>query len=304
MRSGLALLGACLIAQVSLAEEASEPNWIPSLDLGFSTYDYSADATVENFVDPPRHEDTINDPSRQLQFKIGAGLMGPMIEGVRGHPRLFIQGGFQFAPFSSDKIFKTGELRGDPELEISKFTIARNIQISRGCLTRDPPNCPARAPENFEGQGSEIDAKIDSPAWYAALGLAFQVPMGEVWLLQVRPSVAYSVEKVEMSGRLRTVIETDPVNEVFEVHQSSVQGAAVIDHHLGFGLELAFSMFRRDLPIRTWLYADAQFMWLLNDPTTHFADSSGVAAYTVERDGFGIRGGAGFRFSWMGFGAR
>jgi len=160
-----------------------------------------------------------------------------------------------------------------------------------------------RDPENFEGQGAEVTAEIPNPSWYAQLGLAFQVPLGEVWLMQLKPSVAYAYEKVEMTGRLRTVIETDPANEVFEVRDGSGQASAT-NHNVGVGMEFAFSMFRRDLPIRTWLYLDTQFMWLLGESTTDFADSSGVSAYSVDRDTFNVRGGAGLRFSWMGRGDR
>jgi len=40
---------------------------------------------------------------------------------------------------------------------------------------------------------------------------------------------------------------------------------------------------------------------LVSDPTTTFADTNGVATYTVVRDDFGIKGGGGLRFSWVGF---
>jgi hypothetical protein len=54
--------------------------------------------------------------------------------------------------------------------------------------------------------------------------------------------------------------------------------------------------------VRVSLYADVRFLWVISDRTTEFSDS--VATYEVERDPFGIRGGAGLRFSWVGFGAR
>ena len=61
-------------------------------------------------------------------------------------------------------------------------------------------------------------------------------------------------------------------------------------------------LFRELRPVRVSLYADARFLWVLGDRTTTFSDS--VATYDVRRDGFGIRGGAGLRFSWVGLGPR
>ena len=43
-------------------------------------------------------------------------------------------------------------------------------------------------------------------------------------------------------------------------------------------------------------------LWLISDPTTTFSDPAGLATYTVTRDEFGVRGGAGLRFSWKGLG--
>jgi hypothetical protein len=42
-------------------------------------------------------------------------------------------------------------------------------------------------------------------------------------------------------------------------------------------------------------------MWLVSDSTTRLADTNGVATYSITRDDFGIKGGGGLRFSWMGF---
>ena len=64
---------------------------------------------------------------------------------------------------------------------------------------------------------------------------------------------------------------------------------------------MALTLFRSARPIRVSLYAEARFMWLLSDSTTTFADPLGVATYSVVRDDFGIKGGGGLRFSWVGF---
>jgi hypothetical protein len=176
-------------------------------------------------------------------------------------------------------------------------------EIASKCDERVPPNCFTSEPEQFEGQGSEILAELQNPSWYAALGVAFDVPVADSLLLQVKPSIAYNVEQIDMTGRITTVIETDPVNEMFEVHRDAASASST-DHSLGLGIELVLALSRAGRPIRTSLYLDARFLWLLSDPTTEFSDPgpTGFGSFTVERDEFGIRGGAGVRFGWMGFG--
>jgi hypothetical protein len=80
--------------------------------------------------------------------------------------------------------------------------------------------------------------------------------------------------------------------------------ANAITRSILYGLESTLAPFRSVRPVRTLLYLNAQFMWLLSDPTTRLADPDGIAAFTVDRDRFDIRGGAGPRFSWMGFDTR
>ena len=292
-----------LIGQAAWAEPDREPRWIPSIDFGFDTFAYSAEASVENALNSPAQEGTQTDPSVELPFRLGGELMGPIFEGLPGRPRLFVQGGVQLKAFSSDRIFKVGELRGDAELDVALF---RNIYIAetiRKCAYLDPPDCYPREPGEFVGQGSEIFAELQNPSWYAALGVAFSVPVADSWRLQVKPSIAYNVEQIDMTGRITTVIETDPVNEMFEVHRNAASASST-DHSLGLGIELALALSRAVRPIRTSLYVDARFLWLLGDPTTEFSDPgpTGFASFTVRRDEFGVRGGAGVRFSWVGFG--
>jgi hypothetical protein len=180
-------------------------------------------------------------------------------------------------------------------------------EIANKCDERPPPQtCFTAEPEQFAGQGSEIVAELQNPSWYAALGVAFNVPVADSLLLQVKPSIAYNVEQIDMTGRITTVVETDPDNEMFEVHRNAASASST-DHSLGLGIELALALSRAGKPIRTSLYVDARFLWLLSDPTTEFSDPgppTGFGSFTVERDEFGIRGGAGVRFSWMGSGGR
>ena len=290
------------MGQAAWAETDQEPRWIPSIDFGFDTFAYSAEASVENDINPPAQEGAQTNPIVELPLRLGGELMGPVFEGLPGRPRLFVRGGVQLNPFSSDKIFKAGELRGDTELDLFVHQSIHLVDIASKCDERDPPYCFTSEPEEFEGQGSEILAELQNPSWYAALGVAFDVPVADSLLLQVKPSIAYNVEQIDMTGEITTVAEIDPVNQMFEAHRDAASASST-DHSLGLGIELALALSRAGRPIRTSLYVDARFLWLISDPTTEFSSGpTGFGSFTVERDAFGIRGGAGVRFSWMGFG--
>jgi hypothetical protein len=300
--AGVALLALCLAGHAVSAEEVEEPAWIPSIDFAFDYFAFDADATVENHVNPPLVQGTQNSPNNQLIFQLGGELLGPMFEGLPGRPRLFIRGGAGLKPFSSDNIFQIGDIRGSVEGEIETFYRRRAQDIESGCEDAIPSFCSTKEPvlgqpDGFDSIGSEIEVDLLNPSWYASLGVAFHVPLATNLLLQVKPSVAYSGEKIDMVGWLTTVTEPSP--EVFEVYRSAAQ-TTITDHHLGAGLELALVLFREIRPVRTSLFVDARFLWLLSDPVTRFSDPLGVATFTVDRDEFGIRGGAGIRFSWMG----
>lgn len=301
--AGALLLALCLVGYATSAEEVEEPAWIPSIDFAFDYFAFDADATVENHVNPPLVAGTQNNPNNQLIFQLGGELMGPMFEGLPGRPRLFIRGGAGLKPFSSDNIFQIGDIRGSLENEINKFQLRREADIAMGCEDAIPSDCSSKDAvlgqlnDGFDSIGSEIEVDLLSPAWYASLGVAFHVPLATNLLLQVKPSVAYSGEKIDMVGWLTTV--TEPAPEVFEIYRSAEE-TTITDHHLGAGLELALVLFREIRPVRISLFVDARFLWLLSDPTTTFSDPLGLATFTVDRDEFGIRGGAGIRFSWMG----
>lgn len=326
---GALLLALCLRGPTAWAEgppEDEEPRWIPSLHFGFETFDTDTKSMVENDINSPAQEGTGSNASRQLMTQLGGELMGPRFEGLPGRPRLFVQAGLQLNSLSDDKIFQVGDLRVDTELEIKKFQNIRERDLARDnlpvrggngiadCLEQVPePTCLTAEPGDFEGQGSLINEDFQNPSWYAALGVAFDVPVAKSLLLQVKPSIAYNADRIDFSGRITTVVETEPVGEVPDherlgtdrgvpvVHRGSAS-ASTTHHSLGAGLELGLVLFRSARPIRTSLYADARFLWLLSDRTTTFSDS--VASYGVRRDTFGIRAGAGVRFSWMGLGGR
>ena len=282
-----------------VSEEVSEPSWIPSIDVGFEVFDYNVDTTVQNLANPPAWEGTQMEAQRQLMFRIGGELMGPAFEDLPGRPRLFVKGGAQIRTFSKDSIFLIGSPGQDvePESSVIEYNALGNF---RG----------AELPTDFWGQGSDVEATIQDPSWYAALGVAFDVPLGDNLLLQLKPSVVYSVEEIDFAGRLTTVVEIcdpcpgeDPNHDIptrtFLIERGQANESTT-DHSVGIGLEVAVVLYRNLRPVRVSLYAESRFLWLVSDSTTTFGDPS-VGSFSVMRDDFGIKGGGGLRFSWVGF---
>jgi hypothetical protein len=285
--------------------ESPEPSWIPSFELGFEAYSYDADTTIINLNDPTMWSETQPDGADQILLRIGGELMGPMFEDLPGRPRFFVQGGVGIPTFSNDNIFDLGDpdSEGEPEASIARY-------YSNGEGSNDYPL-------DFEGQGSSLDADLQSPTWYAGLGIAFSVPISSGLMLSIKPSVQYSVEDIDFEGKLRTVEDTSPPGTVdpdpcgtrspswppcertFTIHRSS-GNFDTTDHSIGPGLELAMA-FMSTRPIRISLFAQMKALWLVSDETNSFTDSAGVASYSVERDDLTVRGGAGIRLSWVGF---
>jgi len=289
-------------ASAAAADELPEPSWIPSIEIGLETFDYNVDTTVENHINPPAWAGSQKEADRQTMLRVGGELMGPTFGDLPGRPRLFAQGGALIRLFSSDDIF----VDGDPIVE---------LEPERGIGQYQTSGSPALdLPGDFVGQGSLITGQFQDPSWYAGLGVAFRVPLGTTMLLYVKPSVQYSMEKIDLSGAFTTVAEPVPMVDPFPcgsagnppcireffIHRSR-SDVSVTNHSVGPGIEVALVLSRSVRPIRVSLYAEARFLWLLNGSTTTFADPGGVATYVVTRDNFGIKGGGGLRFSWVGF---
>ncbi len=282
------------------------PRWIPSIETGFETFDYNTKTEVLNLINPPAWQSDQHEASRQLMYRIGGELMGPAFEDLPGKPRLFAKGGAQFKAFSSNEISAIADpaVSAEPETGVATYYLRGNFKGEN-------------LPTDFVGQGNIVNADFQDPSWYAALGVAFSFPIGDNLLLQLKPSVQYSMEKIDIWGVLSTVNETTPPGvgdpdcglalnppvpcpREFTVYKSRAD-ATTTDHSLGFGTEVAVALFRKVRPIRVSLYAEARFLWLLNGSTTSFSDPNSIAVYSVSRDNFGIKGGGGVRFSWVGF---
>jgi hypothetical protein len=285
-------------------EEFPEPSWIPSIEVGFEAYSYDVDTTIINLGDPTVWSETQSGGADQILLRIGGELMGPMFESLPGRPRLFVQGGVGIRTFSDDRVFELGnpDLDSEPEAGIGNYH-------ANGPGDRD-------LPVDFDGQGSWLDADLQDPTWYAGLGIAFSVPISTELSFYIKPSVQYSVEDIDFEGKLTTVEETTPPGTVdpfpcgtrpgrppcertFVVHRSTANFSTT-DHSVGPGLELAMA-FMSSRPIRVSLFAQIRALWLVSDATNSITDPNGVASYSVERDDLTVRGGAGIRFSWVGF---
>lgn len=289
-------------------EESREPSWIPSLEIGFEAYSYDADSTITNSINPSFLSETQPEGLDQILLRIGGELMGPMFEDLPGRPRLFVQGGVGISTYSSDRAFEIGDpdLATEPEDGIANY-------YARGPGDRD-------LPMDFDGQGDWLDAKLQDPSWYAGLGIAFSVPTSTGLLFYIKPSFQYSMEDIDFRGKLKLVEETSPPGTVdpvpcgtslpgnpppppclrtFEIRESNVDFSTT-DHSIGPGLELAVAYLSLR-PIRISLFAQIRALWLLGDRTNGTADSAGLASYSIKRDSVTVKGGAGIRFSWVGF---
>jgi hypothetical protein len=215
-----------------------------------------------------------------------------------------VQGGVGFSAYSSDRVFEIDDpdVRFEPESDIALYDL-------RGARGKD-------LPEDFDGQGSRLDTGFDDPSWYAGLGIAFSVPTSVGLLFSIKPSVQYSAEPIDFTGKLKTVIETSPpgttdpspcgtvagpplCNRTFEIRESNADFSTT-DHSIGPGLEVAMA-FRSFGPIRISVFGQARVLWLVSDAVTNFTDPNGVASYSVERNDRVWKGGAGVRLSWVGF---
>jgi len=319
----LVAVSLCLMGQTGWAEEGTgagalpEPRWIPSIELGFDLFKYETTSTVVEVATDPRPADALNpnfngqqaNSITEIAFRLGGELMGPSFDSIPGGPRLFVQGGVHLQSFATERVFTIGDI-GSPETAvggINRHLGSLERSLARGCQhvpvgemrPDDVVSCPNLEPDEIPEQGSRIDAKFESPSWFAAIGVAFHVPLSENLLLQIKPSVAYTGESIDLTGKLTTVNE--PMLDRFEVLRD-VTDKSITDHSLGVGLELGLVLFRDVRPVRTTLFANTRFMWLLTDRTTTFGVTNGLATYTVRRDNMMVRGGAGVRFSWVGFG--
>jgi hypothetical protein len=288
-------------------EEFSEPAWIPSFEIAFDAGDYDTTSSVDSSVGQSGANSKSPD---NFMFRLGGGLMSPVLGQLPGNPRLFGRAGARLVARPNVETLEIGGI-GAPEDDIQSFYDDLATEIGKECQDPTDPDfpCPTAEPEDFDGQGSDIRATFSQPSWYAGVGIAFTIPLPIDGALRIKPSVEYNGEHIEMRGRVTSVTEPQP--DVFLVHRSLATDSTT-DHFLGPGLELEFVLGRSTRPLAFSIYADSRFLWLVSDRTLSFAgpttdpngNRTGTTTYTVERDSLNIRFGAGMRLSWTGLGRK
>lgn len=311
----LAALVICGSASAEEHEAPPEPNWILSLEAGLEGFDFESDGSIDGVLDG-----TID--NRQLIFELGGEIAGPALKSTPGRPRLFLGGGIGLPIDANISALDVGDPENDvnPEQDIEGYLRQLDAAVSsaiRPCRETPRP-CPEPLLEEFKGQGADIRIDLDTPTWYGNLGASFDFPVFADALVQVRPSLAYRGEKVDMAGRLtranldefdlnippggcdRTDPCTVPPTADFSIFRSRTGSKSRIYHHLGPRLELGVALSRSARPIRTTLYLQGTVLWLVSDRSKTLVGSDGIGSYSVRRDEISFRGGAGIRFSWLG----
>jgi len=242
-------------------EEFPEPDWIPSIDVGLEVFAWESDDSVQNLVNGPLWSASESNSLTQLLVTIGGELAGPPLKSFPGRPRVVLGGGIGIPTENADRTIDIGDPVNsvNPEQDIAAYMRRLETAIRRNCLTPPgdpppPPTCPEPEVEEFNGQGSDIRVSLDNPTWYANLGVSFDIPLFDTTLLQVRPSVAYRGEKLDLAGRLTTVtldefILADPPTVDFTIHRSRTPTKNFTHHHLGPRLELALVLSTRARPM-------------------------------------------------------
>jgi hypothetical protein len=117
-------------------EEVPEPDWIPSIDVGFEVFAWESNDSVQNLVNGPLWSASETNSITQLLVTIGGSLAGPALESVPGRPRLFVGGGLGSSV--------------NPEQDISNYIGRLETSIRRNCLTIPTRECPEPEVERFD----------------------------------------------------------------------------------------------------------------------------------------------------------
>lgn len=302
-----------------------EPNWIASLNVGLEAFDWKSDETVTNHINGPAWAGESDDSIRLYLLTFGGEIAGPAIEAVPGRPRIFLGGGIGLPSSTTDQTFSLGQepsKTNETERDIDSYlfvlenatrppTPPREFPIP--CQDRTPQTCPfpkllpdENGKADIDGQGSDIRVSFDTVTWFANAGISFDVPVFDTTLVQIRPSIAYRGERVKIESRLTTVtldelvFDYPPIAD-FTIHRSRPGAKNNVAHHLGPRLELAAVLSREARPIRTTLFVEGSYLWMLTDHKETQTDPGGIATFTVKRKTHGVRGGVGVRFSWIGW---
>jgi hypothetical protein len=133
-------------------EEVPEPDWIPSIDVGFEVFAWESNDSVQNLVNGPLWSASETNSITQLLVTIGGSLAGPALESVPGRPRLFVGGGLGIPTDTADQTIAIGDPASsvNPEQDISNYIGRLETSIRRNCLTIPTRECPEPEVERFD----------------------------------------------------------------------------------------------------------------------------------------------------------
>jgi len=267
--------------------ERDTAGWIPSLAVGVDvqsqTFSGVVDSEIRGLVTGDRSFVSANPTLR-------AEIMSPVLLEIAGRPRLFAHAGWQW-----------GWLVSSDERFVAKEGSPGDVVIEQGKRGTAPP------PRNYDGQGSEVDAKVDN-GWYAGLGVAFFAPIAD-YDFRIKGSVDYFQQEMSYQGTVHNVI----CNEVIVANafrcQLSSQIVQIVDgessntlHALGPRVGVELDVAKRG-PMALSIFLEGFVYWYLGSRSETFIGSNGTddALFSVKSDALVGGGSAGLRVSWRGF---
>lgn len=262
----------------------SDEIWLPSLAASFELFD--EEATGE--VGPPpggRFRDAGAERDTVTGIRLGTDLMAPELSGKLEDFRLLVGAGVQLDLDQEVPAQQAGDVlrRDQPDTDVEKANGAVN---------------PAPV-ASFKGQGSEVSASHELPAWWLQLGVAYTIPWFTDARVRLKPSIEYFGEEIRVKGRHVVATDRSPLLPRFAVERR--RGAETqVFHNLGPAFELEVV-----LKDSGWLtlsaFAQLRYLWAVGDRELTFRDDADqTVQFKYRRPANSFRGGAGVRLGWRG----
>lgn len=320
----LALLLVCIaLASASSAESRDETErWVPAIGGTSGIFAQSADAAVTssditytltsrvpvNLVEVVTVTTVTNEHLRPptdgddllVTPWVGgtAELMTPGLQALPGRPRLFARSDIGAAFGSERKVARERSPTSLPEIL---------------------PTEPYVSEEAVEGIGSETTAEVQPLFVNAGAGIAFTLDLFER-RLRIKPSVEYSREEIDFTGKVIRAVNTDtgiPTFGPIQRKDSHFFGIEItgddseVFQALGAGLELEMDTVRAG-PFMIAVYLQGRGLKILGDTKVEFSGETTVsqpeltpnpdtftADFRFDKGAWTYGGGVGFRFRWL-----
>jgi len=280
-----------LVTRAGAIEEAgdTEALWLPSVAVGF-------DVQVESSANGVVSSSLRGTATGQQEFQTAVpSLEGELMTPVLANPgraRLFFAGEWSWGWL----------LAGENRPVVKDGTIGNEVLIPPRCQPGNPTRCIESDLSLVEGMGSRLDASIEN-GWSAGAGVAFEVPVANLFTIIVKPSFLYHGEQVKLEGEVKNpilIVGSSPPNNNTASYVQIAGSEKEIFHALGGRLAIEYEAARRG-PFDILLYAQGQLFWWLK-PETSFtsSDDSGSATFDYRRNDYVGGGGVGVRLRWRG----